>query len=885
MCHRDPTPNHLPGRRASRHFRFARRLDGWTAARLCCALIALSLGSPVVAGHQVPEEVLAIVSRHCTDCHSADLAEGGLSFSELGVDLDQPEIRQRWIHVYDRVLAGEMPPSDAAPDQPLAPRLETLRAELHEADLADVRRNGRGPRRRLTRVEYEQVIRDLLRMPHLDLRDHLPADRESNHFRRSTQVADISRVQLTAYLEAAETALSAAIAHGEQPRPSESRRFVGRQLFAETSTFGNREAMFFARDNRAIDDATLAASPADEAIELAIFRSAHWPYYGYPQGFVAREAGRYRVRFLARAVLQQPGYELTPAAHPVTVTFRARKPSGPDVSGDVRGTGGWLDVAPAEAWYETTIELKAGETFEYSVLGLPVPLARNVDGGPPTYRFPPFPSGGQPGLAVRALELNGPLPDSDWPSTSHRAIFGDLSFRNREAAEREASGGIAAIELLSDAPAEEAIRLIDCFLDRVTLTPLSDAERAPFQRLVLQELEQGASLADAVLVGCQAVLCSRHVLFAEEPLARDSHDAIAWRLSLLFSNGIPDETLRGLACEGRLREPRVLAEEVDRWIAADTFERFAREFAADWLDLKRLYRGEVDERLYPEYRFDAYLVESMEKETEVFVAEMFRRNEPVSAVIDTDYVYANDRLARHYGLEPLDGSGLRRVELPPGSPFGGLLTQGAILKVSSNGVSTSPVVRGAWVADRLLGTPPPPPPAKVPAVEPDIRGASTIRELLTRHAADVSCAACHARFDPMGLALENFDVVGGWRERYRGLGEGERVSGIDRAGHDFEYALTASIDASGVLLDGRSFNGIHDLKRLLCEDERQLARNLVRQLTIHATGTPVRFADRAVVEEILDRCEPTGYRARDLLRELILSPIFLGPIGVERNDE
>ncbi|MEZ6107041.1 MAG: DUF1588 domain-containing protein [Pirellulaceae bacterium] len=883
MRYRDSVSNNLSDTRPSRRFRFAFRHRGSTRAWLSAVLLML-FGSPVVAGHQVPAEVMAIVTRHCTDCHSADLAEGGLSFAELGVDLDQPEVRERWIRAYDRVLAGEMPPADAATTESLAPRFESLRAELHAADLAEIQRDGRGPRRRLTRIEYEQVVRDLLGMPYLDLRDHLPADRESHHFRRSTQVADISRIQLTAYLEAAETALTAAIAHDEQPRPSDSHRFVGRQLFAETSTFGNREAMFFARDNRAIDDATLAASPTDESIELAIFRSAHWPYYGYPQGFVARESGRYRVRFLARAVLQQPGHELTPAPHRVTVTFRARKPSGPDVSGDVRGTGGWIDVASAEAWYETTIELKAGETFEYSVLGLPVPLARNVDGGPPTYRFPPFPAGGQPGLAVRALELTGPLPDTSWPSDSHRVVLGDLPFRKREASDREASGGIASIELITEAPADEATRLINRFLDRVTLSPLNDAERAPFQRLVVAELEQGASLADAVLVGCQAVLCSRHVLFADEPLAPDSNDAIAWRLSLLFSNGIPDEPLRELAREGRLRDPRVLAAEVDRWIEAATFERFAKEFSADWLDLKRLYRGEVDERLYPEYRFDAYLIESMEKETERFVAELFRRNEPVSAIIDTDYVYANDRLSRHYELEPLDGSGLRRVELPPGSPFGGLLTQGAILKISSNGVSTSPVVRGAWVADRLLGTPPPPPPAKVPAVEPDIRGASTIRELLARHAADASCASCHARFDPLGLALENFDVVGGWRERYRGLGTGEPVSGIDRAGHDFEYALTASVDASGTLLDGRTFADIHELKRLLRDDERQLARNLVRQLTIHATGTPVRFADRMVVEEILDRCEPTGYRARDLLRELIMSPIFLGPAGLEGED-
>jgi hypothetical protein len=205
-----------------------------------------------------------------------------------------------------------------------------------------------------------------------------------------------------------------------------------------------------------------------------------------------------------------------------------------------------------------------------------------------------------------------------------------------------------------------------------------------------------------------------------------------------------------------------------------------------------------------------------------------------------------------------------------------LLTQAAILKVSANGTNTSPVVRGAWVMERLLGQPPPPPPPSVPAVEPDIRGATSIRELMALHTNSKSCAGCHATFDPVGLALENFDILGGWRTRYRGTGEGERINGIDRAGHDFSYALSSPVDATGQLLDGRSFRDVNELKTILAANPRQLAKNLLQQFTVYATGTPVRYSDRRRVETLLDACAKDGYRVQDLLVALVQSRIFTG---------
>jgi hypothetical protein len=395
-----------------------------------------------------------------------------------------------------------------------------------------------------------------------------------------------------------------------------------------------------------------------------------------------------------------------------------------------------------------------------------------------------------------------------------------------------------------------------------------------------------------MLVGYRAFLCSSHFLYLREPVGRpfqavennlNASDglekpsyAIAARLSHFLTNTRPDKTLMALAAAGKLRDARTLRSETERLIDSPGFDRFVQNFTNYWLELRNIRRDEPDIRLHPEYRFDDYLIESMQRETRTFFTAMIRDNLPSSVLIDADFVYANDRLARHYGLEPITGSQMQKVELPEKSPYGGLLTQAAILKVTANGTSTSPVIRGAWIMERLIGQRPPPPPASVPAVEPDIRGAKTIRELLALHAKSESCAGCHARFDPVGLALENFDILGSWRTRYRGLEAGERITGIDRAGHDFAYAVTESVDASGQLLDGRRFQDIHELKAILAGNSRQLARNLLHQFTLYATGTPVRFADRAEIESMLDACEANGYRVRDLMHALVQSEIFVG---------
>lgn len=860
--------------------------------RILCvgAFLNAALTVLLSANAQEPPASAALqLKQVCFECHNLETTEGGLDLTALTFDLSDRAIRDRWTRIHDRIRNGEMPPqADQLPRDARDALVQSLQEAIHSADLTDIQAHGRGPLRRLNRDEYEQNLRDILRLPQLDIRDLLPEDREGHRYNRTSESLDMSRVQLAAYLDAADAALRQAFVLTPTPPVVTRFRAVATNLFPERSTFGEREAMFFAKDNTFIDGKALEELKDNPTVELALFRSAHWPYYGYPRGFIAALPGEYHVRFSARAVQQQSHYELTPAVQPVPMTFRARKPSGPDVSGDVRATGGLIDIQPAQATYETTIRLRARETFEYSLLGLPVPLARNVDGGPPTYRYPPLPEGGQPGVAFQWLEVEGPLSADIWPPPSHRVLFDELSPEVLASRIAPISAGNAdlppnsaanAFRLITEADVVEARRLLRRFVNLAAREPVPEAALQTFEQLVRKRLDSNDTLSDALLAGYQAFLASSHFLYLREPVRADDQYAIASRLSHFLTNTRPDDTLLELARTRQLSDSGTLKHETDRLISGADFERFIKNFTDYWLSLRHVRRDDPDVRLYPEYRFDDYLVESMEMETRAFVTSMFRDNLPAGVLVDADFAFVNDRLARHYALPEaasIDGSAVRRVTLPVDSPYGGLLTQAAILKVTANGTSTSPVIRGAWIMERIIGQPPPPPPASVPAVEPDIRGATTIRELLALHTRSESCAACHARFDPVGLALENFDILGNWRTQYRGIEQGQRISGIDRAGHDFTYTLTEPVDAAGQLPDGRPFRNIHDLKTILASNPRQLARNLLHQLTLYATGTPVRFADRAELESILDACAPTDYRVRDLLQALVQSPIFRG---------
>jgi hypothetical protein len=270
-----------------------------------------------------------------------------------------------------------------------------------------------------------------------------------------------------------------------------------------------------------------------------------------------------------------------------------------------------------------------------------------------------------------------------------------------------------------------------------------------------------------------------------------------------------------------------------------------------------------------------YVRESMLQESRAFFRDMLERNLSADHVVRSDFAMLNEMLARLYGIPGVEGSAIRRVPLPSGSKRGGFLTQAAVLKVSANGTTTSPVVRGAFVNERLLGQPIPPPPPGIPTIDPDTRGATTIRDQLAKHRSDLSCAGCHAKLDPPGFALEAFDAIGGHRDRYRSLGQGVPAAGTLRGGLlGITYRLGPAVDPSGTLQDGREFADVDDLRRLLCQDSRGLARNLLQQLVVYATGAEIGYADRRDIERMLDETATTNHGLRSIVHAIAASRLF-----------
>jgi hypothetical protein len=272
---------------------------------------------------------------------------------------------------------------------------------------------------------------------------------------------------------------------------------------------------------------------------------------------------------------------------------------------------------------------------------------------------------------------------------------------------------------------------------------------------------------------------------------------------------------------------------------------------------------------------------------------MLARDFGVFGLVQSETVLVNQRLAELYGLRGVTGSEFREVKLPPGSPRGGLLTQASVLKVTANGTATSPVQRGVWVMERILGIPRQPPPPNIPAVEPDATGAVTIRQMIEKHRADAACASCHARMDPPGFALENFDAIGGWRDHYRlagkpkmiRVGKGKEAKTVEEPTLEIvsesaalrnrvKRRLGPQVDASGELTGGSAFKDINELRALLLKDEDALARNVVRQFLTYATGRAPRFVDRDEIEAILSKTKPSQHGLRTIIEQIVASPLF-----------
>ncbi|MBL8829033.1 MAG: DUF1592 domain-containing protein [Planctomycetaceae bacterium] len=449
----------------------------------------------------------------------------------------------------------------------------------------------------------------------------------------------------------------------------------------------------------------------------------------------------------------------------------------------------------------------------------------------------------------------------------------------------------------SSRPKDDAVRLLKDFLPRAFRRPVAPEELDVYVRIAHKLIEAGDYFETAMRAAYRVALCSPDFIFLQEiPGSHSPTDvmaldyyAVATRLAYFLWNSTPDDELLALA-EKRQLHSKALTQQIDRMLADRRSDRFVEDFLDQWLDLRKINFTSPEVRLYPEFRPD--LRDAMLAESRAFLREMLDHDLGVGQLIDSNFLMLNQRLAEHYRVTGIQGSAIRRTTKPVGIPYGGVITQAAVLKVTANGTTTSPVTRGAWLMDRILGRPPNPPPPDIAAVDPDVRGTTTIRQQLDKHRNDAKCAGCHAKMDPAGFALENFDVIGGWRTLYRFTGEKPTTEETPRLGKDphrsdflgvlpnqwihvmnnVRYGLP--VDASGVTVDGQSFKDIHEFKRLLFAEEEQIARNLVERLIQYSTGARVSFADRSQVEVALERTRAGHFGLRSMVCEVIYSPLF-----------
>ncbi len=789
-----------------------------------------SLGALIISCHiayGASPALQPFLDTHCMDCHDAEMKKGGLDLTAVSTDGSDAAALKKWVRVFDRVAAGEMPPAKKK-KQPTQDEVQDFMAALG-ADLVAKSKAQKGTvLRRLNRREYQNTLDDLLGVK-VNVIDLLPEDGRAAGFDNIGEALSISGIQMQRYMEAAELAINAA-------------------LFAEQ------------KPERTTQSATLESDRNKEAIgkhwlkredgAIVVFNEGGFPSTVIPN-LRAKTSGTYKVRVTGY------GYQIEEPAVFALITGSFNFRNADNI------THSYHELpAGKPGTVEITLPLDAGKGIWISPQGLNGPDGHSaVKDGPDKYP-------GE-GLALMGVELEGPFIE-EWPPRGQKRLLGDAKLREL-APEKPWMKGKAGYKPSFTAdtadPATDARKLLPAFASTAFRRPVVAEEVEPYVKLFEAEFAEGKDFLMAMRAAAVAMLCSPDFLFLKEPAGKLSDLQLATRLSYFLTRSTPDEAL----LTAKLSQTDILRQQTERLLKADTLERFVTDFTDGWLNLREIEFTTPDKQLYPEY--DGHLLDSMLRETRGFITHLIEENLSLDHIIHSDFVMLNHRLAKHYGIPGVSGVDLQKVKLPAESHRGGILTQASILKVSANGTNTSPVVRGIFVMDRILGMEPPPPPPGVPGVEPDIRGATTLREQLAKHSEMESCQGCHRVIDPPGFALENYDVIGGWRERFRSLGEGEKVD-LKVEGRKVRYRLGQPVDAAGVLTNGRTFQNLADLKNVLLADQDKVARCVIEKLLTFATGRQMGFSDRSEIDRLVAQSKAQGHAMRGLIHAIVQSEIF-----------
>lgn len=847
-------------------------------AALCFALFA----KPLLAA-ELPAPTRDFLVNYCLDCHDADTEKGEINLDAVAVDWSDHANLQLWERVLKALEAGEMPP--AKKPQP-TPEIRSAMLAWVDRSLSENTLIGGTLARRLNQTEYLNTVRASFGLKDFALPPGFPVDSERHGFDNLGEGLVLSPPLLDAYTDTANR-VADQLFPPSRPAPVSAVWEAAAQDLAISYSSGSvrgdalRLGLKCDPMQRSCTWPSRIEAPASGVYTITLKLSSFRPKPDEPM----------RVRILARDFESSDGTKHTTLRllHEIEVTseaaeefrfeaelYEGQTPVVHWANAPLDSDRTAEDKAALKAWFEQrnennprylsawhhmieTAAITEGRSRGQGFRGgsgwervkallareeLPeitntqrAKILKTIIGNPVLYAetavFDVFENG--PSLEVHCLKMEGPHKIIDGPRDKERQRIQARFLGNRPAG---ASDETWAREILQ--------RILTAAFRR----PVDGTTLGVFLRIVLGHQAEGHSFEDGLHLAIRNALISPRFLYRALKDGRlDDHD-LATRLAYFLTSAPPDEKLLRKAQSGRLTDPGILADEARRLLPTSPSAPFVQHFTGQWLDTRVLLEIMPD----PRFKFTAADTDSARKEVEMFFSEMLRENRAMTDFIDPDFTYVSGRLAKNiYELKKgynAKSKSMQRISLQRGSRHGGVLGQAAVLMATANGVDTQPVLRGVWVLENILGAPPPPPPKAVPALTPDTNGATTPRELLAAHTTEKSCAACHKRIDPVGFALENFDPVGRWRDKWPGV--------------------DVPVDASSVLPDGTRIKDVIDLKRWIVENIDQFSSCLAAKLMTYATGRVPNYSERKEIDAIVK----ANANFRDLLLALIQSETF-----------
>ena len=845
----------------------------WTVAvsMLMCAGI-----DPVRADEPL-ETLRPFLKQYCVDCHGPETQKGDLRFDTLATDLSDLHSLEIWQGILDQLNLGEMPPPEKpqAPFRDTAQVIDTLTPALRNAYAARRSTSGEAVIRRLNKFELRNTLRDLFYLQHPDFAPTVVSglydfngngitaqktieptrsfqdDEEEEGFDTIGQKLVMSDFLLEMLIGAAEETLEMAT-HTEPRTPFKSETFTApictRTLHGDSLGKYQRaqgdawDEVFqrWDRYNRLGPDKYHGGMRRPARYRITVELSAHNPKPGAWGEWTVREGklihpGRASTNepFEVGLYVQRFEHIRGPRHHRVTHWNLPGDGQKRTFAFDT-----WIDE-PWSAW----IGWENGPWFQHNAFHILLEqwypdayekIDRKQKGFKKQVAEALFRNGYLgPTLRLHCFRIE-PLPEA-WPPKSHTALYGT-------------------------GPIEEADlpRLFRAFAERAYRRPVTPEEVKPYVELAAQLKTDGNSHLESMQGAYTAILCSPHFVYLRQAPGQLDNFALAARLSYFLWSSMPDAKLMRLARANALSYPGELERQVERMLKDPKAAAFTRHFPERWLRLHELGRMEPDKQ--GPYGHYFRVKDDLIPQVDAFFSDLLKRNGPIRNLIDSDYTFMNNRLGELIYKQKVVGESLRKVQLED-PKRGGLLTMPAVMTVTANGVDTSPIVRGVYVLENILGTPPPPPPPDIEPLPTDLRGRRTLKEKLTIHRDQEACRSCHRKIDPMGYALESFDPIGRWRNHY------PKVDRKARQG--------APIDPSAVLADGHEVKDLVSFKAMLLEREGHVAHCLTEKMLTYALGRQLEVGDRGEVDQIVAKLKAKGNRLRDLVHLVVQSEMFL----------